>query len=79
MPVIRFLSRLPTDVAEKRAFGAGSFWIYNTGTDLVSAVLATLVVWKAEWIADKIGRMGVSNHASHTTSESAPNADSEVA
>ena len=76
---IRFLSRLATDLAEKRAFDAGSFWMYNTGTDLVSAVLASLVVWKAEWIADKIGRMGVSNHASHTSSESAPSADSEVA
>ena len=52
---IGFVSRLATDLAVKREFVAGSFWMHNTGTQLVSTVLAALVIWKADWIAQKIG------------------------
>ena len=75
---IHFVGRLATDVAVKREFVARSFWMYNTGTELISTVLAAIVIWRADWIAGRIGKIGSSNQASHATSEPAPGADSSA-
>jgi len=73
---IEFLSRFVLDVAAKRAFVARSFWMYSSGAELVSALLAVIVIWKADWIAKKVGKRGSSNQASEATSEPAPGASS---
>ncbi|MCA1808070.1 MAG: hypothetical protein ABR497_01535 [Kiritimatiellia bacterium] len=76
---IGFVSRLAADFAVKREFIARSFWMYNTGAQLVSTVLAGVVIWKADWIAQKIERIGAANKASQASSEPARGADSEDA
>ena len=58
---IHFLGRFTMNVALKRAFVAASFWKYDAGAELVSALLAIIVIWKADWIAAKLERLGSSN------------------
>jgi hypothetical protein len=67
-----------TDVAIKNEFVEKSwmYWMYNGGTELVSTVLAAIVIWKADWLAKIIGKIPSSTLASRATSESAPSADS---
>ena len=71
---IRFLARLAMDLAAEPKFTVRPSWIFGSGTELVSAVLAAIVVWKADWIADKLGKLGSSRRACQPSSGSAPGA-----
>lgn len=57
---IKFIGRLGMDVAAQWQFLAPRFWMHNSGAELASAVLAAIVIWKADWIAEKLGRLGSS-------------------
>ena len=57
----RFFSQMVMELATKRQFQFGSFWMIKSGTQLVSAVLALLIIWKADWISDKLGKIKSSN------------------
>ena len=52
---IHFLARLGMDVAAKGEFMVRSYWMYSSGVEMVSALLGIIVVWKADWIASKLG------------------------
>ena len=52
---IHFLARLGVDVAAKGEFMTRSYWMYSNGVEMVSALLGIIVVWKADWIANKLG------------------------
>ena len=52
----RFLGRLSMDIADTSQFVAQAFWMHRSGEHLVSTVLAAVVIWKADWIADKLGK-----------------------
>ena len=75
---IALLGHLVTDLAVKRQFAFGGFWIVQSGSQLVSALVALGVIWKADWIAEKLRKFGSSNQASHATSEPAPDAGSSA-
>ncbi len=61
---IDFFSRLVMDLATHRKFVTGTYWMLQSGTALVSAILAVIVIWKADWIAQQVGKIGSSNKAS---------------
>jgi hypothetical protein len=54
---ISFLSNLATNAAFYPHVDEARYWIKGAGSGLISAVLAALVVWKADWIAEKLGKM----------------------
>lgn len=57
----KFFSQLVMELAAKRQIQFGSFWMIKSGTQLVSALLALLIIWKADWIAGKLERLKPSN------------------
>ncbi len=57
----KFFSQIVTELAAKRQFEIGAFWMIKSGTQLVSALLALLIIWKADWIASKLERLKPSN------------------
>jgi hypothetical protein len=69
---IRFIGRLAMDMSANLPYITRSSWIYRSGVDeLVSAILAAFVIWKADWIAERIKKIGSSNKASEATPDSA--------
>jgi hypothetical protein len=74
---IRFIGRLTLNVSANLPYVdvAGlswMSWMYRSGVDeLVSVILAAFVIWKADWIAERIGKIGSSNKASEAASDSA--------
>jgi len=58
---IAFLGRLVTDLASNRRLVGDPIWIMQSGSQLVSAILAVLVIWKADWIAEKLEKKESSN------------------
>ena len=65
---IAFLSQLVSDLAIKRQYAGGSFWMMKSGVELVSAILAAVVIWKADWIAGLLERKNLSNNRMDDTS-----------
>lgn len=61
---ISFFSHLVMDAASHQRFFTGSYWMLQSGTALVAAMLALVVVWKADWLAAKLERLGSSRQAS---------------
>lgn len=56
---ISFFSHLVMDVASHQRFFTGSYWMLQSGMALVSAMLALVVIWKADWIAAKLEKLGL--------------------
>lgn len=73
---IQFIGRFAMDVGFKRQFFSPRDCMQSSGVDLLSAILAAIVIWKAHWIAERLGKMGSSNKASETTSGSTPGTSS---
>ena len=60
---IKFFGRLSMDIATDKQFVSKTFWMHSSGALFISTVLAALVIWKADWIADKLGPTKPSNNA----------------
>jgi hypothetical protein len=65
---ISFFSHLVMDVATHHKFITGTYWMLQSGTALLSALLAIVVIWKADWIAKILGKLGSSNKVPAPTS-----------
>jgi len=65
---IDFFSHMVMDVATHQKFITGTYWMLQSGTALVSAILAIVVIWKADWIAKILGKLGSSNKVPEPTS-----------
>ena len=51
----KFLGRLSMDIAANKQFVSKTFWMHSSGALFISTMLAGLVIWKADWIASKVG------------------------
>lgn len=60
---IGFVADLVSGLAMHRQFVIDSFWKVQTFPHIVSAILALIVIWKADWIGNRLGRIGSSNKA----------------
>lgn len=60
---ISFFGYLATSAVMDWQFGNTGWYLRNSMPSLISAVLAGLVVWKAEWIAAKVPKMITSDEA----------------
>jgi len=60
---IAFVADLVTGLGMNRQFVVDSFWLIKTGPEMVSAFLAFLVIWKADWIATRLEHLGSSNRS----------------
>ena len=58
---IGFFADLVSGLAMHRQFVIDSFWKVQTFPHIVSAILALIVIWKADWIASRLERIGSSN------------------
>jgi uncharacterized membrane protein len=58
---IGFFADLVSGLAMNRQFVIDSFWKVKTFPHIVSAILAFVVIWKADWIANRLERIGSSN------------------
>ena len=55
---IQFVSHFATELVNARPFRINSFASMQTVTDCISFLLALLVLWKADWIAEKVKSIG---------------------
>jgi len=55
-----FLSELISDVAITRDFMNG-IWMLKSGSKMISAIISLLIIWKADWLAEKLGGTGSAN------------------
>jgi hypothetical protein len=56
---IKFFGSLTADVAMDWQFNAGvRLWAMTSGPMLLSTILAGVIVWKADWIAEKLQKIG---------------------
>jgi hypothetical protein len=55
---IQFVAGLASSISVKGDRIISHFWWYKSGPELFSAILAIIVIWKAEWIARFIEEIG---------------------
>jgi hypothetical protein len=55
---IAFFADLVSGFGVNRQFVIDSFWKVKTFPHIVSAILAFIVIWKADWIANRLERIG---------------------
>jgi len=76
-------SRLLMALANKQELQEMSFSEFpmkmmQSGEQLLAAILALGIIWKADWIAAKLEKNGSTNQPAATPTESTPNADSKA-
>jgi len=52
----QLIGRLAIDLSINSFNYAGKFWMHGSGALFVSTVLAALIIWKADWIANILGK-----------------------
>jgi len=60
----KFVANLVTAIPVRGEWISSFFWWNRAGPEIISAILAIMVIWKAEWIAkfiEKIGQPGKKN------------------
>lgn len=65
---IKFISRLVSAIPSRGEYIVGGFWWHQSGPELISAILAIIVIWKADWIAGIFNKIGSSNKLSRNDS-----------
>lgn len=53
---VHFFSRLASDVSSNPKFVTSFFWVHSSGAELISSVMGLFIIYKAEWIVQKIGK-----------------------
>ncbi|MDD5679443.1 MAG: hypothetical protein PHW60_15855 [Kiritimatiellae bacterium] len=65
---VNFFYQRAMELAGKHQFELGAFWMVRYGQELLAAIVALLIIWKADWIAEILGRLGSSNKVPERTS-----------
>ena len=63
-----FFSQLAIELAVKRRIDHGAFWMIRSGQELLAVIVALFIIWKADWIAETLGKLGSFNKVSEPTS-----------